>query len=330
MASCSRRPGYCLVVVILYATTLAAAFAFLTEKAPARTSKWTNRRQHRQTPASLTLSRHLSHYDPSKKSSTTTFKSTAATTSTTGGDEDQILDPRFLQRNQYWVTLVDDEESIRLAVGDYLYDEGYQVTACADAAALLEDVLPRDGMSRLPDAIISDIRMLTTDGLQLLTSIRQNPLWARIPVVLLTAKGLTADRVAGYQAGADAYLTKPFDPEELLSLLDNLILRRRQLQANSAAGLVDLQQELAGIKQLMQENTQRVVKATTVYLTDTERTVLQSVCEGFSNAEIAKSCGLSSDKVSRTISKLYRATRCQTRTELVRWAFSTGYASPYT
>lgn len=243
--------------------------------------------------------------------------------------EEEILDTRFLQRNQYWTVLVDDEESIRVAVGDYLYDEGYQVTACADAAALLEDVLPNDGTSRLPDAIISDIRMPTTDGLQLLTRIRQNPFWARIPVILLTAKGLTADRVAGYQAGADAYLTKPFDPEELLSLLDNLILRRKQLVDNTTSGLTELQQQLAGIKQIMEGNTQRVVKSTTIFLSETERKVLNKLCEGYTNAEIAASCDLTVDKVGRTMSKLYQTTECKTRTELVRWAFATGYASPH-
>ena len=253
-------------------------------------------------------------------------------TSSREEEQEEALDPRFIRRNQFWVVLVDDEESIRMPVGDYLYDEGYQITACADAAALLEDVLPKGvgSSDRLPDAIVSDIRMPVMDGLELLAKIRENPQWSRIPVILLTAKGLTVDRVAGYQAGADAYLTKPFDPEELLSLLDNLILRRQQLQEKSTAGLSDLQQDLASIRQIMQENTKQVVQSTPVFLSDTERSVLQGVCEGQTNAEIAKAAGLSADKVSRTLSKLYQVTDCQTRTELVRWAFSTGYASPYT
>jgi hypothetical protein len=50
----------------------------------------------------------------------------------------KIEDPKFVQRNKHWVIIVDDEEAIRMAVGNYLYDQGYQVTACADADALLE------------------------------------------------------------------------------------------------------------------------------------------------------------------------------------------------
>jgi DNA-binding response OmpR family regulator len=252
-------------------------------------------------------------------------------TTTSDNDGDRVIDRSFLQRNQYWVVIVDDEEAIRLPVGDYLYDEGYQVTACADAAALLEEVLPQYTVSptpRLPDAIVSDIRMPEMDGLELLAKIRENPSWARIPVILLTAKGLTSDRVTGYKAGADAYITKPFDPEELLSLLDNLILRRNQLQ-QGPSGLTDLQNDLVSIKQLMQDNAKKVVKSTPVFLTTTERSVLERVCKGETNAEIAASVGLSTDKVSRTLTKLYQMTECQTRTELVRWAFDTGYASPY-
>lgn len=257
-------------------------------------------------------------------------------------DDEEVLDPRFIQRNQYWVVLVDDEEAIRQAVGDYLYDEGYQITACADAAALLELLSSSSSSSgsagatttkRLPDAIISDIRMPTTNGIELLTQLRQHALWSRLPVILLTAKGLTADRVAGYRAGADAYLTKPFDPAELLSLLDNLILRRQQVlqQANggTAAGLVELQQELAVVQEMMQANTQRVVQSTTVFLTAVERAVLEGVAAGYSNAEIATQCNLSPNRVTQTLSRLYQVTKCSTRTELVRWAFATGYASPH-
>lgn len=51
----------------------------------------------------------------------------------------------------------------------------------------------------------------------------------RVPVVLLTAKGFTKDRIEGYQGGADTYLTKPFDPDELLDIVNILILRRQQM-----------------------------------------------------------------------------------------------------
>lgn len=71
------------------------------------------------------------------------------------------------------------------------------------------------------------------DGIALLQQIRADERLARVPVLMLTAKGLTSDRVRGYKAGATGYLTKPFQPDELLAILDNAILRRRQMAANS-------------------------------------------------------------------------------------------------
>jgi DNA-binding response OmpR family regulator len=59
----------------------------------------------------------------------------------------------------------------------------------------------------------------------LLEAIRKDDRLVGVPVVLLTAKGMTEDRVAGYRAGADAYIPKPFDPDELISVIDSAILR---------------------------------------------------------------------------------------------------------
>ena len=72
----------------------------------------------------------------------------------------RIKDPKFIERNKRWVLIVDDEEAIRMAVGGYLYDQGYQVTACADADSLLETCAKpnSDGdLPDVPDAIIRSV-----------------------------------------------------------------------------------------------------------------------------------------------------------------------------
>lgn len=256
------------------------------------------------------------------------------------------VDPRILQRHKCWVILVDDEESIRLSVGDFLYDQGYEVTACDGAASLLE-VLdggpmkqleindnkhiinnPQQVLGRLlPDVIVSDVRMPDTDGIELLSILRSDPRYQRIPVVLLTAKAMTIDRIAGYKAGADAYLPKPFHPDELLSILDNTILRRQQMK-NSQSQLANLKQEMATIKNIMKQNSANTVKQTNVYLTPTERAVLELVCQGLTNKEIAQERSVSTDRVIKIVQKLFTETNTRKRTELVRWAFQTGYVSP--
>jgi len=254
-----------------------------------------------------------------------------------------VVDAQFVRRNPHWIVLVDDEESIRLSVGDFLYDAGFQVTACDSAESLLTLLSssksstngpphnPTGATSlddRLPDAIVSDVRMPGgMDGVELLRTLRQTPQHERIPVILLTAKALTADRVAGYRAGADAYLPKPFYPEELLSLLDNLILRRAQIK-EARTSLADLKEEMTSIKAILKQNSARTVQKTNVYLTPTERDVLELLCRGYTNKEIAERRSVSKDRIVKTVKKIMSMTQTKNRTELVRWAFSTGYVSP--
>jgi len=244
-------------------------------------------------------------------------------------EEYKIRDPDFLRRNKHWIIIVDDEEAIRLAVGDYLYEEGYQVTACADADAMLEVCAkpkPDGDLPPIPDVIVSDIRMPGKDGLELLGLIRADERLARVPVILLTAKALTQDRIAGYKAGADAYLPKPFNPDELLTIIDNSIQRRQQMTGENGK-FVDLKDELSNIKQILRKNGANVVKKTNVYLTPAERDALEYLCKGYTNGEIAEKRGVSVIGVNRMIQKMYMETQTSTRTELVRWAIQHGYVS---
>jgi DNA-binding response OmpR family regulator len=242
---------------------------------------------------------------------------------------EKTKDERFRERNKRWLVLVDDEESIRMAVGDFLYDQGYKVTACADANALVEVVStpPQEHkLPMVPDVIISDIRMPGRDGLELLQYVRGNKRLERVPVVLLTAKAFTSDRIEGYNAGADVYLTKPFDPEELLAIVDNLITRRQQM-TGSKGRLAELQEELANIKQILKINGANLVQRTNVYLTLNEREVLQLVCDGKMNSEIAQTREVTPERIAGILQQLYFKTETRTRTELVRWALKTGYVS---
>lgn len=258
----------------------------------------------------------------------TTTTATLPTT-TTAATESRLLDRKFLERNQHWIVLVDDDEATRTAVGDYLYDQGFQITACADAEALLQVCRsPRTpgGLPRVPDIIVSDVRMPETDGLELLQQIRADDRLKRVPVVLLTAKAMTQDRIAGYLAGADAYVPKPFDPAELVAILDNRIVRKKQQREVSK--LWQLKQELMDIKELMEQNKANVVQQTDVFLTVPEREVLGRLCDGLTNSEIAQERDVSSTLIARTVQKLFEKTGAETRTQLVRWAIKTGYVPP--
>lgn len=246
-----------------------------------------------------------------------------------------MRDQKWHERSNRWVVIVDDEQSIRKAVGNYLSDQGYQVTACADARAALNTfkskrTINKEGVEtiRPPDVVVSDIRMPDMDGLLLLQELRSDELLVGVPVILLTAKGMTQDRIAGYRAGADAYLPKPFDPEELLAMVDHLILRHETLNGENVE-VEDLRRDLDEIKYLLLEKGgagvgNGWVEATSVFLTPAEREVLELLCQGLTTKEIAAEAFLSTRRVEQLLTTMFRKTKVSNRTELVRWAVATG------
>jgi two-component system phosphate regulon response regulator OmpR len=119
--------------------------------------------------------------------------------------------------NDVHLLIVDDDERIRGLLQKFLIKNGFLVTAARDAAharRLLE------GLEF--DLIVLDVMMPGEDGISLTRDLRVR---LATPILLLTAKGETSDRIAGLEAGADDYLAKPFEPKELL-LRINAILRR--------------------------------------------------------------------------------------------------------
>lgn len=114
--------------------------------------------------------------------------------------------------------LAEDDQSVREALERALKFEGYDVHAVADGAQCLESLTETE-----PDVIVLDVMMPSVDGLTACRRLREKGL--RTPVLMLTARHDVADRVAGLDAGADDYLVKPFDLEELLARLRALVRR---------------------------------------------------------------------------------------------------------
>lgn len=115
------------------------------------------------------------------------------------------------------ILVVDDDTRLRQLLNKYLIENGYLVSTAADAAQARRQL---DAMTF--DLIVLDVMMPGESGLALTKNLRANN---PVPILLLTAMGETADRITGLEMGADDYLTKPFEPRELL-LRINSILRR--------------------------------------------------------------------------------------------------------
>ncbi|MGD1908785.1 MAG: response regulator [Leptolyngbyaceae cyanobacterium] len=221
------------------------------------------------------------------------------------------------------VLLVDDEAGLREAVQAYLEDSGFTVDTASNAT---------EGWDKLqvntPDVLISDIMMPQVDGYQFLEQVREDPRYKALPVVFLTARGMTSDRIQGYSAGVDAYLPKPFDPEELVAIVTNLIGRQeaRTPEGGATPDIAAMARQIEEIKALL---TQRGTIAKTpapirIDFTPREQDVLNKVAEGLMNKEIARRLETSVRNVEKYVSRLFSKTGTNSRTELVRYALEHG------
>ncbi|MER6734942.1 response regulator transcription factor [Streptomyces puniciscabiei] len=153
------------------------------------------------------------------------------------------------------VLLAEDDRAIRHALERALTLEGYEVTAVADGVEALAQAHKTP-----PDVLVLDVMMPGIDGLQVCRVLRAEG--DRTPILMLTALVETADRIAGLDAGADDYVVKPFDVEEVFARLRALLRRTSPVPAGSGAGggetagrepqLSDRQIEAAGIRMDLQ------------------------------------------------------------------------------
>lgn len=222
------------------------------------------------------------------------------------------------------ILLVDDEPGIRESVQAYLADnEDWQVDVASNAQEAWQKI-----EAETPDLIISDIMMPQVDGLQFLGQLREDNRFRNLPVVLLTAKGMTRDRIEGYSTGCDAYLPKPFDIEELEAIVRNLLEKRRQQKETTTNNpqLEELVKEVKDIKDKLEHSSKlNIIESPfSIDLTPREQSVLDLVAQGLMNKEIAKTLETSVRNVEKYVSRLFAKTGTNSRTELVRFALKHG------
>lgn len=220
--------------------------------------------------------------------------------------------------------LVDDEPGLREAVQAYLEDSGFAIDVASNAREGLD--LARQ---KLPDLVITDIMMPQVDGYEFLKQLREEPQFKMLPVVFLTARGMTADRIQGYEAGVDGYLSKPFDPDELVAMINNLLAKQNATRAASeddVHNIADLARQIAEIKAMLTQKG-AIAQSTSpikLDLTPREQSVLDLVVDGLMNKEIARRLETSVRNVEKYVSRLFVKTGTNSRTELVRFSLEHG------
>ncbi len=198
--------------------------------------------------------------------------------------------------------LVDDDPNLVLLLQDYLELRGYRVLAASQGEEAL-GILAQE----TPDLIICDVMMPEMDGYNFVRHVRDNPKIGWLPVLFLSAKGQTADRVMGLNTGADVYMVKPFEPDELVAQIEASLkqaARIKQVQANIGSPDSSPPRPLPdGIE-----------------LTPTETKVLRLVAQGLANRDIAAHLCVSQRTVESHVSNMLGKTSLSNRTELARWA----------
>ncbi|MDY7015411.1 MAG: response regulator transcription factor [Cyanobacteriota bacterium] len=220
--------------------------------------------------------------------------------------------------------LVDDEPGLREAVQAYLEDDdefSVQVAASAEEAWALMENNP-------PDLVISDIMMPRVNGYQFLQRLREDPRFKTLPVVFLTARGMTADRIQGYDAGCDAYLSKPFEPDELVAIVRNLLARlgAKVSEGDEATKLDEIETKIDVLLGRLDPRSGIPQRPSPIEieLTPREQSVLDLVAKGLMNKEIARQLNTSVRNVEKYVSRLFSKTGTYSRTELVRFALEHG------
>jgi DNA-binding NarL/FixJ family response regulator len=225
------------------------------------------------------------------------------------------------------ILVADDDFATRLSIADCLEIAGYSVIAAEngkDALGLVEEFQPH--------LIVTDITMPQMDGYEFVRRVRTRPAFRLLPVIFLTERTSTQERIRGYQMGCDNYLAKPFELEELRAVIRSLLDRYALIaQAPSrspepepmpseAASRAKSKGEANFSTENSETGDRALASQITPILTQREREVLDLLTEGLSNNQIGDRLHLSPRTVEKHVSSLFRKTESNNRAELVRFA----------
>jgi DNA-binding NarL/FixJ family response regulator len=214
------------------------------------------------------------------------------------------------------ILVADDDLGTRLSISDYLELSGYIVVTAENGQKALDLV-----EQYRPHLLVTDITMPQMDGYELVKQVRRQPAFRLLPVIFLTARINTEERIRGYQSGCDLYLPKPFNLDELGAVIRNLLERSQLIQTEWRLRT----QAIASSEVLPAESTESTGPRLTpkpitiaIDLTAREKEVLALLADGLSNAQIGDRLHLSPRTVEKHVSTLLRKTDSNNRAELVR------------
>ena len=185
------------------------------------------------------------------------------------------------------VLIIEDNADVRGYIKDYLVP-AYQVTEARDGTGGTEKA-----KEMIPDLIISDVMMPGKDGFEVCRTLKLDEKTSHIPIILLTAKAASENKIEGLETGADDYLIKPFDPRELLARVRNLIDQRRKLRERFKASMPLRPGEIA-VTSMDDAFLKKVMAVVELHMGE----------EGFRTDELCALVGMSRSQLHRKLSAL--------------------------
>ena len=212
------------------------------------------------------------------------------------------------------ILLVEDDAALRGNLTDYLEEVGYFVL---EASSGLEGLEIFDRQS--PDLIISDVKMPEMDGLEFCRRLRSSRQGQLVPFIFLSGQNELEDRLQGHKMGADDYIIKPFQCQELVAKIENLLERSLRLQQEILRVLDRVKAPEAPAHPSPGKDLEKLL------LTPAEAKVFAEVIEGRTNKEIGERLFISDRTVQAHLTKILKKLNLKNRNELTHFALENGY-----
>jgi DNA-binding NarL/FixJ family response regulator len=199
------------------------------------------------------------------------------------------------------IIMLDNEEKLLEAIKNYFSLRKIQIIVTNKS-----DVAWSELEKNLPDCLVIDIIMPNNEGYNFIQNLKRNKNFQHIPFILLTAKGLTEDRIFGYKLGCSAYISKPFDPEELESIIKNIVIKN-DIFLESILESYLLIKEIK--TNLIKKYSQSIENKLHFSLTSQEHCILDQILLGNQISKIALNLKVSKRNVERYVTRLLDKTR---------------------
>lgn len=199
------------------------------------------------------------------------------------------------------ILILDTEEKLLKAIKTYFSLKNIHVAIASKLSTASSEL-----NKNLPDCLVIDIAMPDNWGFQFIQEIKENKKFRHIPFVLLTTKGLTEDRIKGYKLGCSAYVCKPFDPEELESIIKNIISKNDNLFEFILNTYILLRRNRV---QLSMKYRRYLDSMLDPQLTKQEQFILQEILIGKKIGEIALILNVSKRNVEKYITRILDKTK---------------------